>query len=104
MTLAVDLQQPGGHHGESGKDKAGAKTLELREGMPVAKEEGVDDPVEERDEEDDAEGVKEVEGGDGDFGGGEEGLEGQVHLTPLVLEGGAHLSRLGLGVCVCGWV
>lgn len=57
-------------------------------------EEGVDDPVEEGDEEDDAQRVEEVESGDGDFGGGEEGLEGEVHLAALVLEGGAHLSVL----------
>lgn len=73
----------------------------------MAVEEGVDDAVEKRDEEDDAERVEEVESGDGDFGGGEKGLEGEVHLAALVLEGGAHLLDFRFGVgkhCVCGCV
>lgn len=65
----------------------------------MAAEEGIDDAIEEGDEKDDAEGVKKVECRDGDFGGGEEGREGEVHLTALVLEGGAHLFRIA-----CLWV
>jgi len=43
--------------------------------MSVASEEGIDDAIEEGDEKDDAESVKEVECRDSDFSGGEEGLE-----------------------------
>lgn len=70
----------------------------------MPKKERVDDSVEKGDEEDDAERIEEVEGRDGDFGGGEEGLEGEVHLAALVLEGGAHLFVLDWGCgFVCRW-
>ena len=70
----------------------------------MTKEEGIDDPIEEGDEEDDAERIEEVEIRDGDFGGREEGLKGEVHLAALVLGGGAHLFVLDwdCGLCVGG--